>query len=290
LRHASVDVSTADRQRERFFTASRAYSYDLAIQMHGGGAQSNPFVRRLGATLSVGLSGPSVERLDVNVPYVFYQHEVARYIELVSALGVPSTGLKMDAPEVSSDRDELRLAWPSYDKTEYAIVHVGASDARRRWPIERFAAVADILSREHDLTIVATGSTDDRILVQQLLQTATSPILDLSGRTTLGAVGSLVRRARVVVSNDTGLSNLAIAVDTPSVIVYWCGNVITAGPFNRSRHRPVLSWTIDCPGCGLRQCNCRVSFVADATLEEVLSQTEDLLCDGSDGAATTLLQ
>jgi ADP-heptose:LPS heptosyltransferase len=290
LRDSTVGDAGAERQRQRFFAACRARRFDVALQMHGGGMQSNPFIRQLGAGVSVGLSAPGVARLDLNVPYEFYQHEVVRYLELVSALGVPGAGLHMDAPELSPDLDELRLAWPAYDREEYGVVHVGASDPRRRWPIERFAAVADVLCHDHRLTVVATGSASDQSLVRQLETSASVPIVDLSGKTTLGTLGSLVRRARVVLSNDTGVSNLAIAVETPSVVVYWCGNVITAGPFYRGRHRPVLSWTVDCPTCGSRQCQCQVSFVADAALPDVLYQVEDLLQTGADTAMTTLLQ
>jgi ADP-heptose:LPS heptosyltransferase len=116
------------------------------------------------------------------------------------------------------------------------------------------------------------------------------PVVDLSGQLSLGALVALVRRALLLVSNDTGISNLAIATDTPAVIVYWCGNVITAGPFFRSHHRPVLSWTLDCPACGQRDCGCRVSFVVDAPLYEVLAQTDDLLRARPDDDLPKLLQ
>jgi ADP-heptose:LPS heptosyltransferase len=196
----------------------------------------------------------------------------------------------MDVPELSQDLIELRGISPQFDAARYAVVHVGASDPRRRWPIEQFAAVVDHLSRAHQLSVVATGSDSDRALVRQLADAVVAPIFDLSGKTSLGALAALVRRAKLVVSNDTGVSNLAIAVNTPSVVVYWCGNVITAGPFYRGRHRPVLSWTVECPSCGQRQCTCPVSFVADARLEEVLSQVDDLLRPDIRYAPTALLQ
>lgn len=88
---------------------------------------------------------------------------------------------------------------------------------------------------------------------------------------------ALVRRADLVICNDTGVAHLAYASDTPNVVVYWCGNVITAGPFGRAQSRPVLSWTLECPACGKRSCRCPVSFVADATLDEVIGQVDDLL-------------
>ena len=70
-------------------------------------------------------------------------------------------------------------------------------------------------------------------------------------------------------------------------MVYWCGNLINAGPPTRQIFRPVLSWTLDCPACGKRimdpsyppptWCGCQVSFVQDAPLDEVLDHVEDLL-------------
>src|SRR3712207_8868396 len=35
-----------------------------------------------------------------------------------------------------------------------------------------------------------------------------------------------------------------------TVGIYWCGNLINAGPVTRARHRPALSWRLDCPVCG----------------------------------------
>src|SRR5258708_16464238 len=56
IRDSRIEGSLADRQRDRFFGACRAAGFELAIQMHGGGAQSNPCVRLLGAKLSAGFT------------------------------------------------------------------------------------------------------------------------------------------------------------------------------------------------------------------------------------------
>jgi ADP-heptose:LPS heptosyltransferase len=277
LRDDGADPGEGEHQRSDFFRRRQAEHFDLAIQMHGGGAQSNPFVRQLGARLTVGLTGKGVTPLDINVTYQFYQNEILRYLELVKAIGVAVDGLEMDAPELADDGERLRQVWPDLPAGELVVVHVGASDPRRRWPIERFAAVADYVQRSFGLPVAATGSANDRPLVAALAATVNSPLVNLAGRLDLGAVLALFRQARLVVSNDTGLSNLAVALGAPCVVVYWCGNVITAGPFYRTNFRPVLSWTVDCPSCGRRDCRCPVSFVAGASLAEVLDHVDDLL-------------
>lgn len=55
---------------ETFFAGMRAERFDLAVQLHGGGRHSNPFVRRLGARVTAGLRTPDAEPLDRWRPYV----------------------------------------------------------------------------------------------------------------------------------------------------------------------------------------------------------------------------
>lgn len=288
IRRPDGDPVAATREADDFFRECQEYRFDLAIQMHGGGVESNPFVRRLGAARTLGLAGRGVTRLDQTLTYQFYQPEVMRYLELVAQIGVLPDGYHLDAPECPGDLERLRLVAPQLEPDQYVVVHPGASDPRRRWPIERFAAVADYVQQAYRRRVVVTGSLAERGLAGELQRRTSSPVVDLTGQLDLGAIVALVRRAALVVSNDTGVAHVAYAVDAPSVVIYWCGNLITAGPFTRARFRPVLSWTVDCPACGARRCGCTVSFVAQAPLEEVLGHVDELLAEEGRPAAPAL--
>jgi len=63
----------------------------------------------------------------------------------------------------------------------------------------------------------------------------------VSGATTLGALAVLVDGARVVLANDTGISHLAAARRTPSVIVFTASDPARWAPANRALHRVVLA-------------------------------------------------
>lgn len=262
---------------DAFFARMRAERFDLAIQMHGGGADSNPFVARLEATHTLGLTAPGTMPLEQNMRYHYYQHEVIRYLELVGKLGIPWDGLDMDLPLLPADRARLAQVWCP-DRARYTVLHAGAGDARRRWPVESFARVGEHIHSRWGHTLVATGRREEREVTERLQATCRAPIVDLSGRLDLGAMAALVSGASLVVSNDTGPAHVAYALNVPSVVIYWCGNVITAGPFKRERFRPVLSWILRCPACGSRErCRCPASWVAEAPVEEVLAQVDDLL-------------
>lgn len=260
-----------------FFRRMEAERFDVALQLHGGGRFSNPFVKRLGARRTVGLKAPDAEPLDESVPYHYYQPEVLRYLEVAALLDAPP--LLLEPRIVVTERDR-REAAPFVPGRPLAVLHPGASDTRRRWEPARFAAVGDALSRA-GAAVAITGTPDERATVDRVRESMQEPALDLCGRLSLCGVTGLLAASRVVISNDTGPLHLAVAVGAATVGIFWCGNLINAGPFGRRRHRPALSWVIRCPVCGTDctagRCEHRPSFVDGVTAEEVIGSALDLL-------------
>ncbi len=263
---------------ERFFAAMRQEHFDLAIQLHGGGANSNPFILQLGARFTAGLRTPDAAMLDRWVPFVYFQAEVMRCLEVVSLVGAQFRRPEPIVRITEQDLQESREICPESDKPLVAI-HPGASDPRRRWPPANFAAVADAMVSA-GARVVVTGTERERPLVEELLASMAQPAENLCGHLSLAALTGLFSRCRLVVSNDTGPLHLAGAVSAATVGIYWCANLITAGPLTRARHRPLLSWRLDCPVCGRNtikdNCQHRASFVADVPVDDVIDAALDL--------------
>jgi ADP-heptose:LPS heptosyltransferase len=263
---------------DRVIAALADEQFDLAIQMHGGGRNSNPLISRLGARYAVGLRAPDAPPLDRWVPYVFYQHEVLRALEVVALVGAVTSHLE---PRVAVTAADLAAAGAVVPETgePLAALHPGASDSRRYWPVEKFAAVGDALA-DLGAHVVVTGTEDERALADGVVATMHGAAQNLCGRLSLNALTGLLSRCRVMVANDTGPLHLAEAVGAATVGIYWCGNVITFGPLTRARRRPAISWRIHCPECGAdttsRRCAHQSSFVADVPTEEVISSAVEL--------------
>jgi ADP-heptose:LPS heptosyltransferase len=269
-----------------FLAEARAHRYDLAVQLHGGGAASNPLVRALGARWTVGLQAEGAAPLDATVPYRYYQPEVFRFLEvvgLVEAEGPP------EYPELSLSAGERSAAAELLpDDAPWAALHAGAGDPRRRWPAERIAAVADGLAAA-GVRPVLVGSTADLAASAAVGAAARTPVRDLTGRTDLGTLAAVLQRCAVVIANDSGPLHLARAVEAPTVGLFWCGNAINAAPTTRSRHRPLLSWVVHCPVCGVdtstagfphrpgEGCAHRPSFLDQIPVVEVLDEALDLV-------------
>src|SRR5205807_5551517 len=149
---------------EQFFEAMVQERFDLAIQMHGGGRYSNPFLLRLGAGMTVGLKTPDAVPLDRWIPYIYFQSEILRYLEVVSLVGATPNTLEPRLLLTEPDMNEACKVVPQREKPLVAL-HPGASDPQRRWPPEKFAAVGDALASAN-AHVVVTGTREEQALVE----------------------------------------------------------------------------------------------------------------------------
>ncbi len=271
-----------------FLTTARKERFDLALQIHGGGANSNPMVAGLGARVTAGLRAEDAPPLDRWLRYVYYQHEVIRYLEVAALVGAPATTIVPTLAVTDADRAEAAEVLGPADRPRVAL-HPGATDTRRRWPAERFAEVARELHAD-GYEVLVTGTPGERDVVDEVVTAAGVPVRPLVGALSLGGLAGAYAGCALVVANDTGPVHLAAAVGTPTVGVYWVGNLInTANPL-RGRHRPITSWTVHCPVCGVDctpgiyphrpgdgDCPHRDSFVTDVPTVEVLEAARELL-------------
>jgi ADP-heptose:LPS heptosyltransferase len=137
------DAPAADALPD-FLAAEREEGYDLAVQLHGGGATSNPLVSALGARRTIGLRADGAPPLDADVPYRYYQSEADRFLEVVRLAGAQGTADYPMLAVSAAERDAAAALLPGAGP--WVALHAGATDPRRRWPAERFAALADALA------------------------------------------------------------------------------------------------------------------------------------------------
>ena len=274
-------------QVEAFFTRVRAERFDLAVQLQGGGRHSNPFVRRLGARVTAGSQAADAPALDRNLRYTLHQPEVLRFLEVAALVGASPVTLEPRLQVTAADRAEAAQVLPDRGGP-LVVLHPGATDPRRRWPLERLAAVGAELARK-GARLAVIGTAAERDLATHLTGLLDGGAANLAGRLSLGGLAGLLQRATLLVGNDSGPRHLAAAVGTATVAVYWIPNLVNVGPLRRARHRAPVSWRLDCPACGadaLRgDCGHRASLVADVGVEEVLAEALDVFTAELDGGS-----
>lgn len=137
-------------------------------------------------------------------------HEVDRWCRLLEYAGI------------QANREDLRLPVPPgrSPAAGAVVIHPGAAFAARRWPPERYAAVArELAAAGHE--VVVTGTAAELALAQEVAVLAGLPdSAVLAGRTGLAELAALVAGAELVICGDTGVGHLATAFGTPSVLLF----------------------------------------------------------------------
>lgn len=274
---------------ETFFGEMQHEQFDMAISFQGRGIAANPFLKRIGARLSVGISSGGAEDPDRSVPYYYYHHEGLRCLEIVRLIGATTPDIEPRLHILPEDEAEIsRLPFLSTGRP-FVLLNPMATDDRRMWPLENYAPVVEAFCK-CDVDCVVTGGPEDRDAVESLVSKMPCPVRNVCG-ISFGGLAALARRALLFVSPDTGPLHLAQAVECPSVGLYWAPNLVNWGSLGRRLHRPVISWKMECPLCGIipndpypfepmAACAHRVSFVRDITPEQVLKAAAELVGNG----------
>ncbi|MFF5217706.1 glycosyltransferase family 9 protein [Micromonospora sp. NPDC000442] len=198
-----------------------------AVNLHGRGPQSHRLLRTARPRRMMAFACAEAEH-HAGPVWRPDEHEVHRWCRLLAWYGIPA------------DPNDLALRRPPPQNLPVGvtIVHPGAKAPERRWPVDRFAAVAEELTRQGH-RVVVTGSAGERHLAAEIAARAGLPdSAVLAGRTGVGELAALVAHGRLVVAGDTGIGHLATAYTTPSVLLF--GPVpptLWGPPANRPWHR-----------------------------------------------------
>ena len=109
----------------------------------------------------------------------------------------------------------------------------------RRWAPHSFSLVADRLVRA-GYRIVITGTEEERPLAQAVMAHMREEATDLVGHTDLGTLAVLLDRSAMLISNDTGVSHVAAALQVPSVIVCIGSDPVRWSPHDTRLHRVLI--------------------------------------------------
>ncbi len=276
-----------------FFPQMQAEGIDIAISMQGGGLNGIPFLQRMKPQITIAAREPTAAAPDRWLIHDFYQNEVIHGLELARLAGGAPAEWTPQLPVLPCDRE---AAAPYLEKRTrpFIVIHAGARDIRRCWPPEKFAALGDTLIHRYGVDVILTGTDVDAKAAQQVEQHMQESPVNLSQQLSLSALVGVLEKAALVISNDTGVLHVGLAVGAKAIGIYWSEYISKSMPLSRESFFPIIAWNHRCPVCGmdlgheevvrsdLRECMHLVSFVNEITAEQVLQAAGRLLTRGTD--------
>jgi heptosyltransferase-2 len=166
----------------------------------------------------------------------FPEHEIERQLDILRFLGADPGQFDLKL-EVWTTAEDERFARDLFDRHGLSAAGLlvafapGAAWPFRRWPVERFVELGRWLQAEYGAYILIFAAGNERELVSRVERgLRRGQTLGLAGKTAIRQMGSVLRRCRLFVGNDSGPLHVAVAAGVPVVGLF--------GPGEYERFRP----------------------------------------------------
>src|SRR5574341_500932 len=204
--------------------------------------------RRVGFSTSAGkmfLTDQVVYRLD--------RHEIERNLSLLGFAGIQARPV---LPELFPGSEEYEKAERFLSKNqasfsdELVCIAPGSVWATKRWLPEGFAFVAERLIQEEKIKVVLIGSADDRKLGEYIFSLMKLKPINACGELSLLESAALISKSRLVLSNDSAPTHMAVAMRTPVVTIFG-STVPEFGFYPYGEGNTIIQKQLYCRPCGI---------------------------------------
>ena len=270
-----VVPSSTPRGWMQALRATREVRYDVAFDLQGL-LKSAILARASGARR---VAGFALEHLREKAARPFYTsveaaeggHAILKNLRLLRTIGIDD--LQLDFPLAQVDSPALDALRRTIGESRFALLNPGAAWPNKRWPAERFGALAAQIRERCGLTPVVLWGPRDETLAAAVTAASNGTAL-LAPPTRVRDIVALSRAAELFVAGDTGPLHIAMAVGTPTVSLF--------GPTDPNRNGPwaprdvVVSRASQC-GCHIdRRCRQASWCLADIGVSEVSAAVQRL--------------
>lgn len=252
----------------------RAQDYDCALDLQGllksaGWARSSGAKRIIGFDKANVREGQAASFYTETVTPPAGVHVIHKNLSLLAALGIKTGAIEMPLQPQASP--ETVAAIQAAGAKRYAVLNPGAAWPNKRWPPERFGALAATLRDRAGLTSMITWGPSERELADAIVSASAGAAVP-APPTTVADLAVLLRDAALVVAGDTGPLHIAAAMGTPLVGLYGPTWPERNGPWDPSD--VVISRATTCVCHHKRQCLRGAPCINEITLEDVADAAE----------------
>ncbi len=206
-------------------------------------------------------------------------HKAEWFLKLLSHVGIESDGMQYDAgilPEDEAFAEKLLSEWKIPPGTRMVALHAGANWKLKCWPAKSFAELADRLFERFSAQPIFIGGQDDRPLIQEIAGHMRSKAVVAAGATSFRQMGALLKRVKLLISNDSGPLHMGVAVATPVIALFGPTQPELTGP-PKGALAVTLFGSIGCPvPCYKLDCSNNLCM-QKITVEQILSAAEKSL-------------
>lgn len=178
-------------------------------------------------------------------------------------------------PRDEAHVETLRRRWKLEAAHSVVVICPGARSHIKRWTAEGFAQVADRLIAEWDVRIVLSGEPEEKPVIEEIQGLMHGRAHNAVGLVTIRQLAGLMRRSRLVITNDSASLHLASAVGTPTVAIFGPTDEAKYGP--TAEPRRTVRRRLFCAPCEQAMCRFNHECMRFISADEVFGAASELL-------------
>jgi heptosyltransferase-2 len=286
------EVIIYDKDREhkgitgnyKFIQELKSKKFDTAIILHPTN-RTHMLLALAGIPNRIGYDKKAGFLLTKRIPHTKQfgmKHEIDYSLDILRYIGIEPSARELYMPinSISERKIEVMLKENGIKDSDTIIaVNPSASCISKRWNVEKFARVANGLAEKYGARIVVISAEADKSIGDKLAALVTAGCINLSGETGIGDLASLLKRARLFISNDSGPVHIGCAVGVSVIAIFGRSDRGLSperwGPSGKDDL--VLHKSAGCEICYAHNCKEAFKCLDSITPEEVLGAAEKIL-------------
>ncbi len=225
------------------------------------------------------------------------KHEVFYYLNIVERLrrianhpegvhgAVPDASLSVSEKRQSAALELLRANGvkginrlrEQHARPLVALCPGSINSRAKRWPAERFAALADQFIEKMGAEVLIIGSPAELDVAKEVRDGMRNQCTMLTGQTDLAELVAVLSVVDLLITNDTGPAHIASALERPTLVIFGPTNPLTTRPF--SPLGEIIREPPDCAPCMLRDCPIDHRCMTAISPDQVFKRSEAMLAN-----------
>jgi ADP-heptose:LPS heptosyltransferase len=248
--------------KRRLVKKLRKVKYDLIVDM-----RNSLFPFLIGARYRTSL---------IQIPPKTIKHKKQQHLWKLSSIGLDVSDAPFYVHINKEDDDYTNRIIAGIEKTGPIVaISPGAKSGIKRWPIKNYKELTDILIRRLKANIIMVGDDRDSLLIRDITMFSGKNVINLSGRTTLCQLASLLKQCNLLITNDSAPLHIAGAVGTKVLAIFGPTDPAAYGPTGKDDR--VVRRKLHCSPCEKAQCEFKHECMRCIEVDEVFEVTKEML-------------
>jgi lipopolysaccharide heptosyltransferase II len=173
-------------------------------------------------------------------------HRVEYFLNILKTAGIDAydNDYVFRLPDgIAAETDIILKDMGIFEKEKFFVINPGGNWVQKRWPALNFAGLCRYLYSAYKIKILVTGAKKDIALGAQIKTLSGEYTINMCGKTTLKQLACVMKRAKAVISNDSGPMHIAVSQNAPTVALFGPTSPAVTGPYGKGIYKVLHNWS-----------------------------------------------